>query len=288
MGTGIQAPPNEYDFGLQFNYALWTPQTIINLVNVPFNNDYRDVVKFDTRADLNAYIDSIEGAGITITEMSYLKPNNPIRVNLPFNVVNRFNYVRASNPIQPIPGADSSKDFYYFITDVRYVAPNTTEIVVQLDIWSTFIFDITLGNSYVERGHIGIANENAFNGYERDYLTVPEGLDIGSEYQVLTKRNTKIMSVDGTEGVGTANNTVLVASTVDLLDSGGTETNPSLKSAGGSFFQAMPSGATYYVWKGASNFMAWLGSVRDTPWLTQGIVSITMIPDLARYGMSVV
>lgn len=278
----ITNPPLESDFGYDFNYALWTAETRVSLVNVPWNNDYRDVVKFADRDALNTYIDNRETPEVVMEDLSYVKPNTPIRIDLPFNKVYKFNYLRARNPLQPVNG-DVLRDLYYFITDVRYVAPNTTEIVVQLDVFQTFIYDVQFGNCYIERGHIGIANKKNFDNWGRDYLTIPEGLDVGNEYQVITKRTEKVMRVDGELGVGVQTNAILVASTVDLTADAGTVTAPVLKTAPGGFFQVLPSGASYYVFKSAGAFLGFMSANAETPWKTQGIISITMIPDLARY-----
>lgn len=293
MTNTIPGETLEYDFGLDFDYAVWTPNTRVDLVNVPWNNDYRDVVKFDNRPALDAYIDSIAPAGLVVTQLSYIKPNEPIRLQIPFNRAIKYNYLRASNPTQPIPD-DERRNFYYFILDVRYVAPMTTELVLQLDVFETYIYDVNIGRCYVERGHIGIANEDNFNNYGRDYLTVPEGLDVGGEYQVRMIRNHWIMS----SSVWNADNggpsqpgwnaarypgyDILVFSTIDLTADPGTVESPNLITASGSSIDRTDQGAEAYVfsalqWK---NFLiAW----QDKPWVTQGIVSITMIPRVKRY-----
>lgn len=286
MAEGIPGPPNEYGYGLEFNYSLWTAGTEVTLFNVPWNNDYRDIWAPDDNAAIDTYLNSIEGSALKINNLSYVKPNEPIRLDLPFNVVNRYNYLRANNPSQPINGNDFVKKYYYFITDVRYIAPNTTEVVLQLDVWITFGLDVKFGNCYIDRGHIGIANEDNFDNFGRDYLTIPEGLDVGNEYQVITKRTQKIMRIDGEGGVDVNENAILVASTVDLTSDPGTVANPKLDSASGSLFQIMPSGASYYLFNGAGNFMGFMSANRETPWMTQGIISITMIPDIRRYSPS--
>lgn len=272
--------PPIYGFGTEFNYALWTEGTEVSLVNVPWNNDYRDIVKFANRNALNAYIDGRELSGTVIKNLSYVKPNEPIRIDLPFNAAYRYNYLRASNPLQPIAG-DVRRDYYYFITDVRYIAPNTTEIVVQLDIWQTFGFDATFGNSYIERGHIGIANEDAFVNYGRNYLNIPEGIDIGSEYRVIDTKYRQVMDA------GLAD--ILVASTVDLEGNWGTPPtdesagDPRMPAAKGGFINNIPSGATYYVFESPISFNAFIASMTEYPWISQGIISITMIPKINRY-----
>lgn len=277
--NGITAPPNTYDFGLNFNYALWTQGTNVSLVNVPWNNDYRDIVKFTDRAALNTYIDSIESVGTKISNLSYVKPNQPIRIDVPFNAAYRYNYLRASNPVQPIPGS-VTRDFYYFITDVRYIAPNTTEVVVQLDVWQTFGYDVNFGNSYIERGHIGIANSKAFDSFGRDYLTIPEGIDVGNEYQVIAKRRNVLMSQ---ELALNAPVNVLAVSTVDLEADPGTLTAPKLSSAQGGVFQGLVAGASYALWPSAGAFVNFMLRFQGKPWVTQGIISITTIPDMTRY-----
>lgn len=274
-----QIPPHNSDF----NYAQWVAGTRVSLVNVPWNNDYRDITNKDF--DINAYIDSIENAGIVVTDASYAKLSEPIRLDIPFNRAIKYNYLRASNPLQPIEG-DEQRDFYYFILAVNYLAPNTTEFVLQLDIWQSFKNSVTFGNCYVERGHVGIANTKNFDNYGRDYLTVPEGVDVGSDMQVIARRNVSIMDIDGYNGLDDFSSTVLVASATDLKAYPGTVAAPELHSAPGGIFNRLPSGASYYVFEGATNFYLWMDAMKVYPWVTQGILSITMIPKPERYGLT--
>lgn len=274
MGVGIEGPPNQYPAGLEFDYSVWSANTRLDLLNVAWNNDYRDVVRFANKDALNTYIDSKSSAGITLTQTVYAKPGQDVYLNIPYNRVNRYNYLRASNPLMPIPD-DIQKDFYYFILDCEYISPNTTRLRLQLDIWQTYVYDVTFGNCFVERGHIGIANENAFRNYGRDYLTIPEGLDIGGEYLEMFSKNVDSMHVNNAD--------ILAISSTDLRASGTSGGKPILKSAPGGRIQMMPSGASGYVWRTITDFIAWMTTHQDEPWVTQGIMSITMIPDSARY-----
>lgn len=279
-------PNSNYGFGEGFNYAVWTEGTQITLVNVPWNNDYRDIVRFQGKSDLNTYIDSQQDI-LKIDRISYLKPLEPIRINVPFNSAYRFNYLRASNPLQPIAG-DTLKDFYYFITAVNYLSPNTTELTLQLDVWQTFGYDIKFGNCYIERGHIGIANQHNFDNFGRDYLTVPEGLDIGAEYRTIARRNEMIMGNRLTPGPGDTllideYFDILVISTVDITADPGTVDNPHLTSSSGGSFEGLPTGADMVVFQGYVNFIGWLATIADKPWVTQGIISVTAIPKISRY-----
>jgi hypothetical protein len=285
MPNQITGAPVPYDAGLSFNYANWTAQTVLSLVNVPWNNDYRDVVYFpganaaERRAALNAYIDSRETVGARIENNRYAPVNQPIRIATPFNAAFRFNYIRVHNPMMPIDG-DQQRDYYYFITNVVYIAPNTTEITVQLDIFQTFMYDAQLGRCYIERGHIGIANANQMNNYGREYLTIPEGLDIGGEYQIAMTATEKVMDPYGDIASGY---NILVVSTTDLNADPGTETDPHLISSNGSQIQGMMSGAEHYIFSSKAEFQNFLFLRKNQPWVLQGIISITLIPSIRRY-----
>lgn len=277
----ITGAPLDYTFGLEFNYALWTKDTVLTLTNVPWNNDYRDIVDHKTHANLNAYINAHETTNARITGVSQANINRPVKINIPVNRASRFNYLRASNPIQP-GILDTQQDYFYFITGVNYIAGNTTELIVQLDLWSTYGINVEFGNSYIERGHVGIANSKNFDNYGRDYLTKPEGLDVGGEYVTKKYRTKKVMSLNAGAAVGYD---ILVASVIDLeAEAGDVATGPKLVTASGGLFSGLPAGASYYVFKSVESLTAFLGNNASKPWVTQGIISITIIPSMNRYS----
>jgi hypothetical protein len=282
MPNQITNPPNNYDFGLNFNYAVWSPGTVLSLVNVPWNNDYRDIVRFANKTALNTYIDGLESSGSRIEKLSYVKPNTPVRISMPINRAMGFNYLRATNPLQPIPGGDVAKSYYYFITDVRYLSPNTTELILQLDVWQTFGYDVVFGTAFVERGHIGIANENQFDNYGRDYLAIPEGFDLGGEYRVIAKRSDDLMGFIENNGAYSTDTDVLVVSTVDLTADAGTADAPKLTSATGGFIEMGITGADVYIGDHLS-FLTFIDQTKEKPWVTQGIISVTLMPKITRY-----
>lgn len=264
--------PPEYTFGTEFNYAVWDANTRLTLANVPWNSDYRDTVWFDTTEQLNTYIDSVKGPQFTTS--TYAKAYEPVRVDLPFNQCYKYNYLRVFNPAQPVSD-DADRYLYYFITDVKYVAPNTTELVLSLDVWQTFIRTCSFGRCYIERGHIGIANENAFRNNGRDFLAIPEGFDLGSDYVVRWAKNRTVAGLAENDNPSR----VLVVSTVSLEDSGGTVQNPNLVMADGSMLGRMPNGTSIYLFSNEGNFLVIMSALKEKPWITQGIVSITTIPD---------
>lgn len=287
--------PGIASFGGAFSYAAWTPGTTVTLCNVPWNNDYRDIVRYASKTALNTYLDNAARSGprLTIDKMTYCRVGMPIRVNLPFAQCYMFNYLRVVNSAQPVIGhaapggtpshADSTESgaqtLFYFITDVRYLAPNTTEIYVQLDVWQTFNHDVTFGNCYIERGHIGIANENAFDNNGRDYLTIPEGLDVGNEYVISDTHEYVMMDNHTADDIA-----IMVMSTTSLVPPYGTVTAPILNMAQGSTYGGVPNGCDLYVFYSRSSFHDFMAFMFDKPWVTQGIVSITPVDILSTMG----
>lgn len=284
-------PNKDYTFGYDFDYAVWSANTDITFTNVPWNSDYRDIVMFKTTDDLNRYIDRNPTANINL-KTTYAKVDQPISISTPFNVANRFNYVRVYNPAQPIKGSDVPRYFYYFVTSVNYVAPNNTTITVQLDVVQTYIRQVRFGRCYIERGHIGIANEDNFRNYGRDYLTIPEGLDVGDSYQILRRQRRQVMSLVGKNtGESPVNMqqvgvNVLITSTVDLSADPGSIANPKLVSARGGYAGGIATGAAMYLFTSMQEFVVFMANYAQYPWVTQGITSITYIPDYRRLGIT--
>jgi len=251
--------------------ATWEPGTTVSLCNVPWTSDYRDVVKFTTEAELDDYLLNNAGPQLTIERMIYAKPGMPVKINLPFNSCYKYNYLRVSNSAPN----DTSRTFYYFIQDVEYSAPNTTILHIQLDVWQTFNRNVTFGNCYIERGHIGIANVNQMRDNGREFLTIPEGLDVGGEY-----------SIEGTAthimGDHSTNNSfdIIVATTISFEGSGGTVDKPVIKTARGSDFEGLPNGCELYWFPTVDNFLTFMDIIADMPWVSQGIISIMAVPNL--------
>jgi len=269
-------PPNVYDFGLSFNYDVWTAGSNVTLTNVPWDSMYRDVIDFKTSAALDAFVDN-NSFRIQINNLFHVKPSNPvIRLDVPYNTALRYNYLRVSNQAQPIPG-DSAKSFYYFIRDVNYIAPNTTELVIQLDVWQTFIRDVKLKSGYLERGHYAVQRGQSAPNWQ--FFEVPESIDLGTAY--VTNNFTKYFDVI-TPGQANA----AITSSISLEDAPGTVDAPVIKSAPGSGVQTYPgAGSTYTV--ASANIQTYFSSMRNYPWITQGISRVVLYPAWCGVGTAI-
>jgi hypothetical protein len=270
----------DYDFGFEFSYSSWNSETRLTLVNVPWNSDYRDIVRFSSQSQLDGWIN--RQPNLMLPNASLQKFQQDVTIDTPLNRAMKYNYLRADNG----PGAvgDDKRTYYYFINDIDFVAGNTTRLSLQLDVWQTFGYEVMFGNSYIERGHIGIANANAFNNYGRDFLTTPEGLDIGGDYRIVHIESEQIINPDA--GLGDVDNDfdILVCSTLNLAADPGTVDDPSIRSATGAVFNKIPSGANFYLFKSAQNFLTFMQAFSPKPWVTQSIISITVIPSMTRYN----
>lgn len=265
------------------NPYIWATGAKLTLCKVAWDDNYRDVVRFDDAQAQEDYFSGLASDSVVIEHMSYLKPNEPITINLPFNSAYQYNYCVVENPVMAdIPGEGEPRKFYYFIEGASMVAPNTTALNVALDCFQTYLFDFEFGRCFVERGHYPFAkaawmvenridtsggNYHAADVLQR-YCTAPEGLDVGSEYI-----NGYTHFIDLSEKYWA----IIIQSNVDLAADWGTLANPNLKTADGQMTDGIASGCNVYAidsW----NYKNFMGKVRECPWVAKGIVSITAFP----------
>lgn len=255
------------------NYAVWTPDTEITLTNVPWDNNYRDIVKFPSMAARNQYIDSLDTVSTDIVSLSYARADAPIKLRIGMTEAYAYNYVRVFNPANHTTGG---MYYYYFITNIEFLNPAVTVFTLQLDVWNTFGDSVTWGQSYIESGHIGIANTKAFDNYGRDYLTLSEGLDTGAEMRNIYDSEIPLMN--------TSDCWYMITTNISLEEDPGTVKNPNLTAASPSYVQGAVSGAGVYIFTSSDHFLQAMTAFANYPWIIQGIMQIAAIPDLDNFG----
>lgn len=273
-----------YKYQNQFDYSVWTPSTSLMCCNVPWDSSYRDIVRFDSESARDDYFASLadQSFHLDLSHLVYLRYGEPVRINAPFSAVAHCNYLVVHNPLQPVPGPTSRvpDTFYYFINDVIYIAPNTTQLNIQLDVWQSYYQYVHFGISYVVKGHAGIANENVgnnLNTYQR-YLSEPEGLDIGSEYDIAAQSYHDFVPY-----TGTSDNQpwVVLTCSANLADSDnwGDKSDPSIESATATSVMGALCGIDCLVCT-IQDFKKVLKGLQDYPWVTQCIQYITIVPGI--------
>ena len=198
----------EFDVSIGFTPSTWPVGTTLKLCDVPWDQNYRNITTFNLYAnghanrrmfyeiDRDTYFTAAEFPGplLEIDHVTYCKVGEPVRINLPYSQCYKYNYLVVTNPQLPVPGEQTPPKLYYFITGVSFVAPNTTNLTLQLDVWTTYGPYVEIRSAFVERGHVARhafqrayaqATGDAQDQYykiARRYLVQPEGLDVGNAY----------------------------------------------------------------------------------------------------------
>lgn len=151
-----------------------TPNTMVYICRgIPFENNYENTILFDNNTLQLAYFTSkIKIKAVDPTEYtqflqhSYQRVNsNTIRVDCAIEDVFDCNYLYFRN------ANFENKYIYAFINEINYINNNCTELVYEIDVIQTYMFDYEFEDCYIERQHS-----------EHDYVfgnTVPENLEIG-------------------------------------------------------------------------------------------------------------
>ena len=123
----IYSTPPETTAGLSFDYSVWSAGSVITMVNVPFDNTYRDIIDWNSYGHTPyQYVKSFNDAlKVEINQMTYLAQGKPIRIPTPFTRANRYNYVMVENPGRPVNTVGfegyTPHAFFYFITSIDYI-----------------------------------------------------------------------------------------------------------------------------------------------------------------------
>lgn len=141
-----------------------TPNSVIKLLSgISVDRDYHHTLTFDTVGEQTSYFSakSIQ----TFTDFTFQRETMAIRVPLSYDNAIKSNYVMFNNTEY------SNKWFYGFIDKVEYLNPTTSLIYFTIDVWQSFLFDITWLNCFIEREHVADDTIGA--------NLVDENLDIG-------------------------------------------------------------------------------------------------------------
>lgn len=94
-----------------------------------------------------------------------LQPQNKIRISAKYENCIYANYVAFINPRY------GNKWVFAWVTDVKLINPNTTEITIQVDVFSTWYSRFNLNEAFIEREHVSDDTVGLH--------TIPEGLETG-------------------------------------------------------------------------------------------------------------
>ena len=118
------------------------------------------------------------------TALRWIKPQE-CNIEIGFEMALGYNYASYVN--------NSGKRFYLFIDNIEYVNDNTTRFYFSIDYFQTYLFDHTIGESFVEREHQSRLVKSGDNYYPI-FNTKIENIDVGAE--MVEKLNTPLTQVD--------------------------------------------------------------------------------------------
>lgn len=141
------------------NYVV-TPESDIELFCLPIELDQKNQLTFKNINEQNNYFNGLEK--FLVDNSTFQRNDYTVRLPLTFDETVKYNYCRYKN---------NNKWYYAFITNPTYINTNMTTITLITDVWQTYMFDIKLGVSFVER--------ETTNNDEFGQNTYPEELELG-------------------------------------------------------------------------------------------------------------
>lgn len=208
-----------------------TPQTNLKLLKCPLLLDNKNQITFTNKQTQFAYFNNLPS--LEIDNIRYQRHDSIISYPAHIDSLLEYNYCMYQNENY------SNKWFYAFITDMKYINDNNTEITIKTDVFQTWQFDIIYKNSFIEREHV---NDDTIGLH-----TIPENLQLG-EYIA----NKKEQWLNSNEGIFTPNNNlVIIIGVTELAD--GTK-------QGGVITDGIYQGLRYYVFNfnDVSTLNSWL------------------------------
>ena len=225
----------------------FTPISAVYLLDVPLDNTQKNQLYFETVGAQYAYFRSkIKKSFEYIT---YIRKDNRIRVNEEIDNLWNCNYVMYQN------GNFANKWFYAFITRMEYVNENTTDLYIETDVFQSWLFDITINDSFVVREHVA---DDTIGKH-----LVDEGLDTGEYIQENYSKVGKM---------GASWNILAVS---DNTPMGNSELS-------GNKYGNVVSGLTYYPFPNTTDGLSWLKdtiALYDSAGKHEAIIMIFTVPE---------
>lgn len=139
-----------------------TPDSYIKLVRFDVTKE-NQITFSDGVAQVNYFKNTLQG--IEADDFSYIRQEEKIRFPYLIDEIETYNYLIVQN----LPY--NYKYYFYYITDMKYVNDNVTDVYIKLDVFQTYQFDFVYKKSFIEREHV--------NNDSIGLHTVPEGLETG-------------------------------------------------------------------------------------------------------------
>lgn len=199
-----------YKYDNQFDYERFNAtQMELMICTVPWDageahvgnrtiSGIGNVVWFGTKAARDAWFDAIPDNKCYrfTTKFKELHSEKIIDVPIPYDVASTYNYLvvrynlfaNDNSPVEyEIPGGH--REWFWFIREVEFVAPNTTRLHLLDDAFQTWMYDVTITNMVLERGHAPLFSTSVAryleNPVENNQYLLTEDVNFGAEPSVV-------------------------------------------------------------------------------------------------------
>lgn len=153
--------------------------TLYLLSNVPLRNDYQHTIDFDNLQAQQTFFDNlISNVEVPNENYSYIRETEIINVYKNKDDLINCNYLFYNN---------GGKRYYAFITNKEYVSDECTAITFEIDVMQTFMFDYTIGETFIEREHQDRYIEIENNKLQPVFSRTRENLERGNEFYLKNK-----------------------------------------------------------------------------------------------------
>lgn len=194
---------NDFDYG-RFDYEQMTLQ----ICTVPWDmgeahigartiSGIGNVVYFGTKEKRNKWFSDIPDTDCYrfSTKFKELHRDGFIDVPIPYDMCAKHNYLvvhyeKFANENSPVifEGDDGLVDWFWFIREVEFLAPNTTRLHILDDAFQTWIYDVNVTGMILERGHAPMfatrADEFLTDPLDENTYLLTEDVNFGDATQV--------------------------------------------------------------------------------------------------------
>lgn len=263
-----------------FDYSRFKPNARLKMCNVPWCGDYENVVKFEDDAKRDEWFDSLSGDVVNLETMFNVKPDGSAKVPVPVTSAQIYNYLVVdlprmtsdAHPIEYANGAHKAR-YFYFILDAQQLSPNSTRLVLELDMWTTYINDMQFDYILLERGHAPVAASPVADYLEnpRDnsaYLLTAD-VNTGGEPYIERSRVVKNYSAVGQRAC--------IVTACDLQGSFGTASAPTVPALSEPDTSGILASRVYSV--AIEDLQKFLRAMeQNAPWLKQTVQGVFFAP----------
>jgi hypothetical protein len=199
-----------YKYDNQFDYERFNAtQMSLMICTVPWDvgeahvgnrtiSGIGNVVWFGSKAERDAWFDAIpdDKCYRFTTKFKELHREQVIDVPVPYDVASTYNYLvvrynlfaNDDSPVQ-YETQNGHREWFWFIREVEFVAPNTTRLHLLDDAFQTWMYDVTITNMVLERGHAPVFSTTVAqyleNPVENNQDLLTEDVNFGAEPSVV-------------------------------------------------------------------------------------------------------